>query len=133
MKKLLYLAFIFLPYLADSQETVKDTLKPKPSVTHFLQIIDGTYSDTLTDHVWLLSNPDCHKCLEVKEKLTKAGISYIEYDVRDPEILGLAYELVRKFEKSEKIAFSYPLILVNYRLYYNFPDVDVIIKEIKPE
>lgn len=133
MKALLLVVIFIFPWIINAQEVGNDTLKGKLPLTHFFQIINGTYADTLTSHVWLIGNPDCHRCLEVKEKLDEAKIPYIEYDVRDPEIMGIAYELVRKYEKSDKIAFSYPLVVVNHRVYYNIPDINVMVKEIKKD
>ena len=131
MRTLWMVVFLLTGSYANSQVAAKDTLKPKPDITHFLKIIDGTYGDTLTRHVWLLGNPDCHRCEEVKAKFKEYSIDFLEYDVRESEILGIAYELVRKYEKSEKLSFSFPIVVVNTRVYYNFPDIGVMVEEIR--
>lgn len=131
MRTLWIFLFLLTGFLANSQTAAKDTITPKPDITHFLKIIDGTYGDTLTQHVWLLGNPDCHRCEDVKAKFKEFSIAFTEYDVRNSEILGIAYELVRKYEKSEKLSFSFPIVVVNTRVYYNFPDIAVMVEEIR--
>jgi len=122
---------VLFAYTINAQIVRQDTLKQKPSYVHFLQIIDGTFSDTLLPHVWLIGNPDCHRCEDVKAKLKEFKIAYTEYDVRDNELLGITYELVRKYEKTEKLAFSFPIVVVNKRVFYNFPDIPVMVEEVR--
>jgi hypothetical protein len=122
---------LFFTYTINAQTVIQDTVKPRPSYIQFLQIIDGSFSDTLVQHVWLIGNPDCHRCDDVKAKLKEFQIPYTEFDVRDNELLGITYELVRKYEKSEKLAFSFPIVVVNKRVFYNFPDIAVMVEEIK--
>jgi len=122
---------LLFSYTIQAQSVKQDSIKQKPSYVHFLQIIDGTFSDTLQPHVWLIGNPDCHRCEDVKAKLNEFKIQFTEFDVRDNELLGITYELVRKYEKTEKLAFSFPIVVVNKRVFYNFPDIAVMVEEVR--
>ena len=51
--------------------------------------------------------------------------------MHDPNNINLAYDLVKNAEKSEKLSFSFPIVVVNTKLYYNVADLKVLADQIK--
>ncbi len=123
------LIFLFL-FIAVKSQTVDTTIKKLP-VEHFQEILKGTYTDTLSTHIWIFGNTDCHRCEELHTLFLERNLPWIEYDMHDPNNINLAYDLVKNAEKSEKLSFSFPIVVVNTKLYYNVADLKVLADQIK--
>jgi glutaredoxin len=108
-----------------------DTINARLPIDQFRQIIAGTYTDTLSTHIWVFGNTDCHRCEEFHNLLKERNLPFVDYNMRVPEYINIAYDLIKNAEKSEKLTFNFPVIVVNKDLYYNVFDLKWLADKIK--
>jgi hypothetical protein len=129
IKTFFYLFFVLIINTLSAQTT--DSVITKLPIEQFRQIIAGTYTDTLSTHIWVFGNTDCHRCEEFHNLLKERKLPFTDYDMRVPEYINVAYDLVKNAEKSEKLSFNFPIVVVNKDLYYNVFDLKWLADKIK--
>ena len=137
MKRLIFITLIItilssFPTISKAQiETIDTSKTPMLPIGHFKAILADTYTDTLTTHIWVFGNPDCHRCTDLHKLLVDNNISYVEYDMRDPRYFNISHDLVVKVAKTESLSYSFPIVVVNTKIYYSIPDIQVFFEELK--
>ena len=117
--------------LADST-AVKEELLP---LDHFERIMSRNFvKDPANTRVSVFGNHECGRCTKITEFLTGAGIKFTEYDLGVSEYRSIMHKLVY-FVNGKPLGFSFPVVVVDDRVYFNIQRLDKfnaeIIEEIK--
>ena len=138
MHKLLF--FILLIIVAGSMQAQPqtetkelkaiDSLHNSTAVDYLEQWLAGDKQGSLYNKVLVFSNPDCHHCDDVKKVLNESHIVFVEFDLRDMRLVGLLHNMVVRKEKSDKVAYGFPIVLYRDDMWYSIRDLTVFRQEL---
>lgn len=107
-----------------------DTLKNKSAIELCKKVLANDKTHPLYNRVSVFGNPDCGHCREVEALMKEKNIDFDVYDLRDNKLLMSVHELIVAQKNSEKMAYSYPIILYKGEVYFNFKDPAVFVDEL---
>ena len=75
------------------------------------------------------SNDGCGKCAKAQAYFETHQMPFEKLAIRENR--PLMYEFVHKKTKGAKVGVSYPVLVYGDSIYFNFPNIDKVLKEIK--
>ncbi|MHC1708165.1 MAG: hypothetical protein AB9842_11695 [Bacteroidales bacterium] len=124
---LCFVAILFLFGEVSAQIAVKstapvDTSKNKAAIHLLTQLLQKDYTNPLFQKISLFANPDCAHCLDVEKVLQEKNLDFDKYDLRDNNLLMKVHDLIVAKEKTQKVAYGFPIVLYKGELFYNIKD-----------
>ena len=107
-----------------------DTIKNKAAIELCKKILANDKSDPLFNHVSVFGNPDCAHCRDVEALMKEKNIAFDVYDLRDNNLLISIHDVIAAKNSSQKMAYSFPIILYKGEAYFNFKDANAFVDDL---
>ncbi|MDA3844321.1 MAG: glutaredoxin domain-containing protein [Candidatus Kapabacteria bacterium] len=115
--------------IADSI-AVKEELLP---LDHFVRIMSRNFvKDPSNTRVSVFGNHECGRCTKITEFLADVGVKFTEYDIQNKTYRSIMHKLVY-FVNGKPLGFSFPVVVVDDRVYYNIQRIDKFNDEVLEE
>jgi len=75
------------------------------------------------------SNDGCGKCAKAQSYFETHQMPFEKLAIRENR--PLMYDFIHKKTKGEKVGISYPVLVYGDSIYFNFPNIDKVLKEIE--